>query len=103
MGGDVGDVALQPDQAPRAGQSGFVQTARVTGGLDESRGAGVFLAGDDRPGAVLLGRQRLAIARGPLGRVGPHRPPRPGMLVGVPDRHGTPRLVVLTTPTTATR
>src|SRR5690606_20381628 len=94
----VGDVALEADQAPCPGQGSLVEAARVTGGLDESRRAGGLLTGDDGPGAVLLQRQRLAIARRPLGRVRPDRSPRPGMLRGVPDRLGTHRVVVLAAP-----
>ena len=63
--------------------------------LDESRGPGGLLAGDDRACPVLLGGECLAVSRGPLGRVGPHRPPRPRMLLGVPRRLGLEVGVVL--------
>src|SRR5699024_10578857 len=95
---DVGDVALEPDQSAGAGQGSLIQDGFAAAGLDEPRGAGGLLAGDDRLGAVLLGSEGLVVPRGALGRAGPHRPPRALVLLAVSDVLGAQRRVVLTAP-----
>src|SRR6185312_17177052 len=58
-------------------------------GLDEAGRFRCPLTVDDRFGAGLLGVQGLLITAGTFGRIRPDRPPRPDMLVGVPDRFGS--------------
>ena len=93
-GGDVGDVALQADQASRAGQGDLVQQGGPRRLLHEPWRAGRLLAGDDGLGPVLLKGEGLVVAGGALGRVGPHRPPR-RCARGVPGRFGTCQHVVV--------
>jgi hypothetical protein len=88
-------LPLQPDQPRGPGQRCLIQVAGAVGGLDEPGGPGGALAGDDLPRPFFLQGEGLAVPSGALGRVGPHRPPRPWILGGVPDGFGAQRRAVL--------
>lgn len=84
-GGDVGDVALQARQAFGPGQAVLVQGLVAGVGGHEPDALGAPLAGDDLAGPVFLGGQRLVVPGEASGAVGPDRPPRARMGLGVPD------------------
>ena len=82
---DVGDVALEPSQAPGPGQGCLIVDLVSFVGGDKTCGLGTLLAGDDGPGPVLLSGQGPSVPGRALLGVGPHRPPRPRILDRVPD------------------
>ena len=55
-GRDVGDVALEPSQAPGPGQGCLIVDLVSFVGGDKTCGLGALVAGNDCPGPVLLGR-----------------------------------------------
>ena len=55
-GRHVGDVALEPSQAPGPGQGCLIEDLVSFVGGDKTCGLGALVAGNDGPGPVLLGR-----------------------------------------------
>ena len=62
VGGDVGDVALEPDQRLCPGQAGLIEGAGTGADFDEPGGLGRAFAVDDGLGAGLLGVQGSLVA-----------------------------------------
>src|SRR5699024_11839636 len=82
---NVGHIALQSAQAPRAGQGLLIQAQLPAAVADEPGLAGRLVAIDDGPGLVLLQGQGAPVPGGSFGRVGPDRPPVPRVGVRGPD------------------
>ena len=64
---DVGDVALEPSQAPGPGDGRLIEDLIALMDGDKTRALGTLLAGDDGPGPVLLGVQRVVVPGEALG------------------------------------
>ena len=64
---DVGDVALEPSQAPGPGQGCLIEDLVSFVGGDKTRSLGTLLTGDDRPGPVLLFVQCVLVPGEALG------------------------------------
>ena len=64
---DVGDVALEPSQAPGPGQGCLIEDLVSFVGGDKTRSLGTLLTGDDRPGPVLLDVQCVLVPGEALG------------------------------------
>ena len=64
---DVGDVALEPSQAPGPGDGRLIEDLIALMDGDQTRALGTLLAGDDGPGPVLLGVQRVVVPGEALG------------------------------------
>ena len=75
MRGNVGDVALEPDQGPGSGDGCLIKDLFALMDGDKTRALRALLAGDDGPGPVGLGREGLAVPGGALLGVGPHCSP----------------------------
>ena len=66
---DVGDVALEPSQAPGPGDGRLIEDEDLIALMDgdKTRALRTLLAGDDGPGPVLLGVQRVVVPDEALG------------------------------------
>jgi site-specific DNA recombinase len=74
-GGDVGDVALEAGKPSSPRERGFVQGPGVALDRHEPGCACRLVPVHDGAGPVLLSVEGLAVTRGALGGVRPHRPP----------------------------
>ena len=84
--GNVGDVALEPDQGTGSGDGRLIEDLIALMDGDETRALRTLLTGDDSPRPVGLGREGLAVpGRAALG-VCPHRPPLRTWVRGWRDR-----------------
>ena len=66
-GRHVGDVALEPSQAPGPGQGCLIEDLVSFVGGDKTCGLGALVAGNDGPGPVLLGVQCVVVPGEALG------------------------------------
>ena len=66
-GRHVGDVALEPDQAPGPGQGRLIEDLVSHVGGDKTCGLGKLVAGNDGPGPVLLSVQCVVVPGESLG------------------------------------
>ena len=66
-GRHVGDVALEPSQAPGPGQGCLIEDLVCLVGGDKTCGLGALVAGNDGPGPVLLGVQCVVVPGEALG------------------------------------
>src|SRR5690625_3446080 len=85
-GGDVGDVALEPDQVSCSFEGRLIEGATGRGGLDAPGGLHRRVSVDHRAGAVLLWSQCMSVPCSALLREGTDRAPMPWMLLRAPDR-----------------
>ena len=65
--GDVGDIPLEPHQGTGPGDGGLIEDLIALMDGDKTRALGTLLAGDDGPGPVLLGVQRVVVPDEALG------------------------------------
>jgi len=72
----------------RAVLAGVIENSVLGVGFDEPGGLRRTVAVDDRAGAGFLGVEGFLVASCSFGRVCSDRPPRPGVIVGIPHRLG---------------
>ena len=95
MRGNVGDVALEPSQAPGPGDGRLIKNLIALMDSDKTRALGTLLTGDDAPGPVGLSGQGLVVPSRALLGVRPYRSPRTRVSARVPHRLGLAALVPL--------
>ena len=66
-GRNVGDVALEPSQAPGPGQGCLIEDLVPLAGGDKTSALRALASGDDGPGPVLLGVQCVVVPGEALG------------------------------------